>query len=256
MEQSRSKRDERGADLDAQRLESLVSEKRQDTIGHGNTPSHRCECAHGNSHWACCSPIASRLRFAADFPTKSAISSTAQTSNDPVGTVALTFRLDAVTPTAGVPSVGTVTFEGTGQATVANTLAARRNWGFMFKLSTHDNRSAMAPQTSTCTAYRRLPILVVREPSQHAGLPNVLGYRIAFSHGTERQFFGPTGTSFPAVCTATQNMASPLARQQAQVGITQTAYIITFNCDHSRLTYKSPLDSTYSQRRAFPDPRP
>ena len=61
MEQSRSKRDERGADLDAQRLESLVSEKRQDTIGHGNTPSHRCECAHGNSHWACCSPIASRL---------------------------------------------------------------------------------------------------------------------------------------------------------------------------------------------------
>ena len=99
-----------------------------------------------------------------------------------------------------------------------------------------------------------LPILVVLEPSQHAGLPNVLGYRIAFSHGKERQFLGPAGTSFPAVCTATQNTASPLARQKAQAGITHTAYIITFNYDHSSLTYKNPLDSTDSQRRATPAP--
>ena len=173
------------------------------------------------------------------------------------GIVSSAFTLGAVTPIAGVPTVGPISFDGTGQATVAYTLPAGVTGAFVEvidngpsicnaagNLNLYDAASSGNPGATAVTKVSYYTFWVTASGTvtvQNANSP------------------GPPGSTFPAICTKAQNTASPIAHDvlpdgtpSTKVPDTVTAYVIGFDYDHYSLTYNKPLGSTYPQRPTLP----
>lgn len=165
------------------------------------------------------------------------------------GIVSSAFTLGAVTPIAGVPTVTSITFDGTGQATVAYTLPPGVTGAFVEVI---DNGPSLCNAAGNLNLYGPATsgnpgATAVTKVSYYTFWVTASGTVTVLNANSP----GPPGSKFPAFCTSTQNAASPLA-SGAPVGDSATAYVIGFDYDHYSLTYNKPLGSTYAQRPTLP----
>jgi len=172
------------------------------------------------------------------------------------GTVSSTFTLPAVNAIAGLPTVNGITFDGTGQVSVAYTLPAGVVGAFV---------EVVNNGVSYCNGAGNLE-LYGAQTGANPGVPNPTGQPPTRISNTSYYTFwvtasgsvtvtnanspGPPGSKFPAVCSLAQNNAAPPAKSSTApiTGDTVTAYVIGFDYDHYSLTYNKPLNSTYTQR--------
>ena len=157
------------------------------------------------------------------------------------------FTLGAVTPLA-TPTVTGITFDGTGQATVAYTLPPGVTGAYV---------EILDKGPSNCNGSGNLNLYGAQttgNPTAAAQISTYYTFWVTASGSVtvnNSNSPGPPGSSFPAFCTAAQNTAAPIASGSTP-GDSVTAYVIGFDYDHYSLTYNKPLLSTYPRSPALP----
>ncbi len=157
------------------------------------------------------------------------------------------FTLGAVTPLA-TPTVTGITFDGTGQATVAYTLPPGVTGAYV---------EILDKGPSNCNGSGNLNLYGAQttgNPTAAAQISTYYTFWVTASGSVtvnNSNSPGPPGSSFPAFCTAAQNTAAPIASGPTP-GDSVTAYVIGFDYDHYSLTYNKPLLSTYPRSPALP----
>lgn len=161
-------------------------------------------------------------------------------------TVASSFALGAVTPIAGLPAITGITFDGTGQATVAYTLPPGVVGAYVEII---DNGP------SVCNAAGDTNFYGPQTAGNPAAGPNPTTYYTFWVTAsgsvavTNVYGPGPRGTTLPAICTLAQNSAAKAASPNPD---TLTAYVIGFDYDHYSITYNKPVNTQYTQKPALP----
>ena len=161
-------------------------------------------------------------------------------------TVASAFALGAVTPIAGLPVITGITFDGTGQATVAYTLPAGVVGAYVEII---DNGPSVCNAAGDTNFYG----------AQTTGNPGTSPFPTTYytfwvtASGTvtvtNANAPGPRGTTLPAICTLAQNSGAKAASPNPD---TLTAYVIGFDYDHYSITYNKPVNTNYPQKPALP----
>ena len=161
-------------------------------------------------------------------------------------TVASAFTLGAVNPIAGVPTVDAITFDGTGQATVAYTLPAGVTGAYVEIV---DNGPSVCNGAGNLNLYGAF---TAGNPTASARPTTYYTFWVTASGSvtvTNAYSPGPPGSKFPAICTLAQNTA---AVTPASAPDSVTAYVIGFDYDHYSITYNKPVNTTYPQKPALP----
>ncbi|GAC1417121.1 MAG: hypothetical protein NVSMB5_07630 [Candidatus Velthaea sp.] len=164
-------------------------------------------------------------------------------------TVSSSFTLGALAPIAVAPAITAVTFDGTGQATIAYTLTPGITGAYVEVI---DNGP------SNCNGAGNLNLYGAQTTGNPTAKPRTTTYYTFWVTAsgsvtvTNANSPGPPGSAYPAICTTAQNTASPIATSSTSVPDTVTAFVIGFDYDHYSLTYNKPLNTVYPQKPTLP----